>query len=48
MLKEKAETGTIERALARLTDTDQMGELFKVLALGNDSASTPAGFEGMP
>jgi NADH dehydrogenase [ubiquinone] 1 alpha subcomplex assembly factor 7 len=36
--------GDIETARARLTDTDQMGTLFRVLALTGPDWATPAGF----
>ena len=37
--------GTVQRQLARLTDPDQMGELFKALALHAPAALVPPGFE---
>jgi NADH dehydrogenase [ubiquinone] 1 alpha subcomplex assembly factor 7 len=46
VLQERSEAGKIERALDRLIGDDQMGRLFKVLALGKKGAETPAGFEG--
>ena len=33
-----------DEALARLTDADQMGTLFKVLAIGPPGGGAPAGF----
>jgi NADH dehydrogenase [ubiquinone] 1 alpha subcomplex assembly factor 7 len=41
-----AQARDIEAALARLTGDDQMGRLFKVLALTDAGASVPAGFPG--
>lgn len=35
----------IETSLARLTDPDAMGRLFKVMALTSTEAPAPAGFE---
>ncbi|MEI9890758.1 MAG: SAM-dependent methyltransferase [Caulobacteraceae bacterium] len=36
---------TLQRQLARLVEPDQMGELFKVLALHSPAALIPPGFE---
>ncbi len=44
-LQSDAVSGQIAPALERLTGTGQMGELFKVLALGHPDATAPAGFE---
>ena len=35
----------VEHALQRLTAADQMGELFKVIAIHSPEWPTPAGFE---
>jgi len=43
--RSQAETEAIERARDRLTAPDQMGDLFKVLALGGSDAPAPPGFE---
>lgn len=40
-----AQAAAIESATARLTGADQMGELFKVMAIASDNALPPAGFE---
>jgi NADH dehydrogenase [ubiquinone] 1 alpha subcomplex assembly factor 7 len=42
-----AQRTAIDAALARLIDKDQMGTLFRVLAIG-DGRSTPAGFSESP
>ena len=36
----------IESSYRRLTDSDQMGTLFKIIAITRTNAPTPAGFEG--
>jgi NADH dehydrogenase [ubiquinone] 1 alpha subcomplex assembly factor 7 len=38
----------IDAALARLIAPDQMGTLFRVLALGDDRSAPPAGFSDLP
>ncbi len=40
------EVHEIESSYRRLTDSDQMGTLFKVIAITRTSATAPAGFEG--
>ena len=50
-LKEAAPAGqrpTIDAALARLIAPDQMGTLFRVLAVGDDRSTAPAGFSDTP
>lgn len=43
-----AQADSLRAGLARLIDTEQMGNLFKVIALCNDPSITPAGFhEGL-
>jgi SAM-dependent MidA family methyltransferase len=39
-----AQSEVIQSALSRLIDTDQMGMLFKVIALCDDAFSLPMGF----
>jgi NADH dehydrogenase [ubiquinone] 1 alpha subcomplex assembly factor 7 len=40
-----AQRQAIDAALRRLIDPDQMGTLFRVMAVGDDRSATPAGFE---
>ncbi|MDI1283880.1 MAG: SAM-dependent methyltransferase [Reyranella sp.] len=42
------QTRAIDAALARLIAPDQMGTLFRVLALGDDRSAAPAGFSDTP
>ncbi len=50
-LKQRArpeQAGAVDAALARLLAPDQMGTLFRVLALGDDRSAPPAGFLDTP
>ena len=50
-LKERAgeaERRAIDAALARLIEPDQMGTLFRVLAVGDSRSAAPAGFPDNP
>ena len=40
----EAERGAVDAALARLIAPDQMGTLFRVMAVGDGRSATPAGF----
>ena len=40
----REQASDIDAALARLTDADQMGTLFKVLAIGPPGGGAPSGF----
>ncbi len=44
----EAERRTIDAALARLIGPDQMGTLFRVLAVGDSRSAAPAGFPDSP
>jgi NADH dehydrogenase [ubiquinone] 1 alpha subcomplex assembly factor 7 len=44
----EAEHRTIDAALARLIGPDQMGTLFRVLAVGDSRSAAPAGFPDRP
>ena len=44
----EAERRTIDAALARLIGPDQMGTLFRVLAVGDSRSAAPAGFPDRP
>ena len=43
-----AQRAAIDAALARLIAADQMGSLFRVLAVGDDRSAAPAGFADIP
>ena len=43
-----AQRAAIDAALARLIAPDQMGTLFRVLAVGDDRSAAPAGFADIP
>ena len=50
-LKARASDGqraAIDAAMARLIDPDQMGTLFRVMAVGDDRSAVPAGFSDSP
>ena len=42
----EAARGAVDAALARLIAPDQMGTLFRVMAVGDGRSATPAGFTG--
>jgi NADH dehydrogenase [ubiquinone] 1 alpha subcomplex assembly factor 7 len=44
----KAQRAAIDAASARLIAPDQMGTLFRVLAVGDDRSAAPAGFSDTP
>jgi NADH dehydrogenase [ubiquinone] 1 alpha subcomplex assembly factor 7 len=43
-----AQARAIDAALARLIEPDQMGRLFRVMAVGDDTNGAPAGFSDFP
>jgi NADH dehydrogenase [ubiquinone] 1 alpha subcomplex assembly factor 7 len=45
---DEAARGAIDAALARLIGPDQMGTLFRVLAVGDSRSAAPAGFPDRP
>ena len=44
----EAQRAAIDAASARLIAPDQMGTLFRVLAVGDDRSAAPAGFSDTP
>jgi NADH dehydrogenase [ubiquinone] 1 alpha subcomplex assembly factor 7 len=42
------EKAAIDAALARLIEPDQMGTLFRVMAVGDSRSGAPAGFSDIP
>jgi NADH dehydrogenase [ubiquinone] 1 alpha subcomplex assembly factor 7 len=44
----EAQRAAIDAASARLIASDQMGTLFRVLAVGDDRSAAPAGFSDIP